>query len=87
MSTLTLEEAQAHLAELIGRLAPGEEVTLTRDDRPVAPLPDAPTDDIPEYLRQFIPPPGTVMPYWKPALTPDGWEQVQQLLAEIEGKR
>ena len=31
-------EAQSQLAELVGRLAPGEEVTLTRDDRPVATL-------------------------------------------------
>jgi antitoxin (DNA-binding transcriptional repressor) of toxin-antitoxin stability system len=38
MSTVTIEEAQAHLAELIGMLAPGEEVVITRNDQPVAQL-------------------------------------------------
>ena len=52
-----------------------------------ATLKAAPTDDIPEHLRPFISPPGIVTPYWKPELTPEGWQQVQQLLAEIEGKR
>jgi antitoxin (DNA-binding transcriptional repressor) of toxin-antitoxin stability system len=35
-STVTIEEAQAHLAELIGRLAPGGELVITQDDRPIA---------------------------------------------------
>jgi len=35
-STVTIEEAQAHLAELIGRLAPGDELVITQDERPVA---------------------------------------------------
>jgi antitoxin (DNA-binding transcriptional repressor) of toxin-antitoxin stability system len=38
MPTITLEEAQARLAELIHRLAPGEGVTITENDRPVATL-------------------------------------------------
>lgn len=38
MSTLTIEEAQATLPELVKRLAPGEEVVLTSDARPVAKL-------------------------------------------------
>jgi len=38
MHTVTLEEAQSHLAEIIDRLTPGEEVILTRDDKPVATL-------------------------------------------------
>ncbi len=38
MATIPLEEAQEHLAELVSRLSPGEAVTLTRDDRPVATL-------------------------------------------------
>ncbi len=37
-ATITLEEAQAHLKELIGRLAPGEEVVITEDNNPVAKL-------------------------------------------------
>jgi len=36
MANLTVDEAQAHLAEIIDRLTPGEEVVLTRGDKPVA---------------------------------------------------
>ena len=36
--TLTLEEAQAKLPELIASLAPGEEVVITRNAEPVAGL-------------------------------------------------
>ncbi|HYT89978.1 MAG TPA: hypothetical protein VEL76_14830 [Gemmataceae bacterium] len=36
MQTIPLEEAQLHLSEIIARLTPGEEVVLTRDDKPVA---------------------------------------------------
>ncbi len=38
MSTITLEEAQAHLSELIDRLQPGETVVITRNEKPVARL-------------------------------------------------
>jgi antitoxin (DNA-binding transcriptional repressor) of toxin-antitoxin stability system len=34
----TLEEAQAHLKELINKLAPGEEVIIMEDQQPVAKL-------------------------------------------------
>lgn len=36
--TISLEEAQATLADLIGKLGPGEEVVITKDDHPVAEL-------------------------------------------------
>ena len=36
MQTITVEEAQSHLAEIIDKLPPGVEVVLTRDDKPVA---------------------------------------------------
>ncbi|MBI1917129.1 MAG: type II toxin-antitoxin system Phd/YefM family antitoxin [Planctomycetes bacterium] len=36
MQTITLEEAQGHLAEIIEKLMAGEEVVITRDDKPVA---------------------------------------------------
>src|SRR5881396_3055292 len=36
--TITLEQAQAHLAELIARMTPGEEVLITKDEKPVAKL-------------------------------------------------
>jgi prevent-host-death family protein len=38
MMTVTVEEAQARLAELLDRLQPGEEVVITRDAQPVAKL-------------------------------------------------
>lgn len=44
MTTITLQEAQATLPDLIHRLAPGEEVVITENDHPVARLvPAAPT--------------------------------------------
>ncbi|MBM3223324.1 MAG: hypothetical protein FJZ47_05920 [Candidatus Tectomicrobia bacterium] len=36
--TISIEEAQATLAELISKLRPGEEVLITQDDQPVAKL-------------------------------------------------
>jgi prevent-host-death family protein len=36
MSTVTIEHAQAHLGELIDKLTPGEEITITRSEKPVA---------------------------------------------------
>ncbi len=38
MSTITLEEAQARLPELIEHLAPGEELVITSNAFPVATL-------------------------------------------------
>ena len=38
MGTVTLQEAQSQLPELIDKLAPGEGVTITKDNRPVARL-------------------------------------------------
>jgi antitoxin (DNA-binding transcriptional repressor) of toxin-antitoxin stability system len=38
MSTVTLEEAQAHLPELIDCLRPGETLVITRNEKPVARL-------------------------------------------------
>ncbi len=37
-ATITPEEAQAHLAELIRNLAPGEELIITENRQPVAKL-------------------------------------------------
>ena len=36
--TVTVEEAQAHLAELIAKLGPGKEVLIIQNERPVARL-------------------------------------------------
>jgi prevent-host-death family protein len=38
MSTVTLEEAQAQLPQLIEQLHPGEEIIITRNSKPVARL-------------------------------------------------
>ncbi|HVC93895.1 MAG TPA: type II toxin-antitoxin system Phd/YefM family antitoxin [Pirellulales bacterium] len=38
MTTVTIEEAQAKLPELIERLATGEELVITRDQQPIARL-------------------------------------------------
>lgn len=37
-ATITVEEAQAKLKELIHQLAPGDEVIITEDQQPVAKL-------------------------------------------------
>ena len=47
MTTIPLREAQSTLAELIRRLAPGEEVILTEGDRPVARLMPLPASEAP----------------------------------------
>ncbi len=44
MTAITIEEAQAHLAEVIEKLAPGEELIITRDARPVAQLTGLPPE-------------------------------------------
>ena len=38
MSTVTIEEAQSHLDELIAKLPQGDRLIITRDDQPVAQL-------------------------------------------------
>jgi len=38
MSSLTVQEAQAKLSELIHNLRPGDEVVITENDQPVARL-------------------------------------------------
>lgn len=39
MSVITLQEAQAGLAEIIHKLTPGEEVVITENNQPVATTP------------------------------------------------
>jgi antitoxin (DNA-binding transcriptional repressor) of toxin-antitoxin stability system len=38
MSTISIEEVQARLPELIGKLAPGDEIIITQNARPIAEL-------------------------------------------------
>ncbi len=44
MATVTIQEAQASLSDLIHRLAPGEEVLIIESDRPVARLVQVPQE-------------------------------------------
>jgi antitoxin (DNA-binding transcriptional repressor) of toxin-antitoxin stability system len=44
MMTITIEEAQARLPQLIDQLAPGEELVITRDSRPIAQLVGLPAE-------------------------------------------
>lgn len=59
MVTVSLQEAQATLPELIRRLAPGEELVITDDDRPVARL--TPALPPPKKPREFGTLRGTVL--------------------------
>jgi antitoxin (DNA-binding transcriptional repressor) of toxin-antitoxin stability system len=47
LETISLEEAQAHLPELIERLQPGTEIVITRNHQPVAAL-HAPSGALPQ---------------------------------------
>jgi antitoxin (DNA-binding transcriptional repressor) of toxin-antitoxin stability system len=38
LPSISLEEAQEKLSDIIGKLGPGEEVVITKDDQPVAEL-------------------------------------------------
>jgi len=38
MSTITIQEAQARLSDLIHRLTPGDELVITENNQPVAKL-------------------------------------------------
>jgi prevent-host-death family protein len=44
MTTITVEEAQARLSQLIDGLAPGEELVITRNARPIAQLVGLPVE-------------------------------------------
>ena len=54
MPTVTIEEAQSTLSELIHRLTPGEEVVITENDQPVARLAN-PSDTRPGSLGSSAP--------------------------------
>jgi prevent-host-death family protein len=60
MSTVTIQQAQATLAEIIHRLAPGEEVLITENNHPIARL--TPTvDEAKPKIRQLGTMRGTVL--------------------------
>ena len=53
-ATITIEDAQANLRELIHKLAPGEEVIITENQQPVAKLVNQPV----KARDRPAPPPG-----------------------------
>ncbi len=60
MSSVTIQQAQAALAEIIHRLAPGEEVLITENNQPIARL--VPTlDEAKQKARQLGTMRGTVL--------------------------
>jgi antitoxin (DNA-binding transcriptional repressor) of toxin-antitoxin stability system len=56
MTTITIQEAQTRLSELIHRLTPGDEVIITENDQPVARL----TLAAPTSEPRFVPRLGTL---------------------------
>jgi antitoxin (DNA-binding transcriptional repressor) of toxin-antitoxin stability system len=75
MQSITLEEAQSHLAEIIEKLPAGEEVVITRDDQPVATL-RAASSSAPQKQRQLGTLRGSVL-YMAPDFDaiPEGFEE------------
>ena len=49
MTTITIQDAQATLSDLIHRLSAGDEVTITENDRPVAKLIHTPPAQVPQF--------------------------------------
>src|SRR5262245_23759309 len=50
MSTVSLEDAQVRLAELVAGLRPGEEIVITRGEQPVARVVGAAPERLPPKL-------------------------------------
>jgi antitoxin (DNA-binding transcriptional repressor) of toxin-antitoxin stability system len=75
MQTVTLEEAQGHLGEIIDKLPPGEEIVITRDDKPVATIRATPPST-PRKQRQLGTLRGSVL-YMAPDFDaiPEGFEE------------
>ena len=73
MQTMTIQEAEGHLAEIIGNLPPGEEIVLTRDDKAVATI--RATLETPRFVPQLGTMKGTVV-YIAPDFDdiPEGFE-------------
>lgn len=54
MTTVSIEEAEARLSDLIHKLKPGDEVLITEDNQPVAKL----VSESPRAMPDRRPPPG-----------------------------
>ncbi len=75
MQTVTIQEAQRHLSEIISKLSPGEEVLIIRDAKPVATI-RASTSAGPRKQRPLGTLKGTVL-YMAPDFDaiPEGFEE------------
>jgi len=75
MQIFTLQEAQSHLAEIIEKIPAGEEVVITRDDKPVAAIRAMPPPS-PRKERQLGTLKGSVL-YLAPDFDaiPEGFEE------------
>ncbi len=73
MQTIEIDQAEGHLAEIIEKLSPGEDVVVTRDDKPVATI--RATPDSPRKAPQFGTMRGTIL-YIAPDFDdiPEGFE-------------
>ena len=74
MQTIAIQQADGHLAEIIEKLPPGEEIVLTRADKPVATL--RATSEPPRLVPQLGTMKGTVL-YIAPDFDdiPEGFEE------------
>jgi prevent-host-death family protein len=70
MQTVTLSDAQARLGDIVGKLYPGEEIILTKDEKPVARLlpfsPSRPPRPLSEFAGRFRPLPEAEQDSLKP---------------------
>lgn len=73
MQSIDVHDAETQLAEIIDKLAPGEEVVLTRDDEPIATIRATPAK--PRQAPKFGTLKGTVL-YMAPDFDeiPEGFE-------------
>jgi antitoxin (DNA-binding transcriptional repressor) of toxin-antitoxin stability system len=75
MQTITIQEAQTHLPEIIDKLSLGDEVVITRDAKPVATIRALPSST-PRKQRQLGTLKGSVL-YMAPDFDaiPEGFEE------------
>ena len=53
MQTVTISDAQARLSDIVGNLYPGDEIILTKDEKPVARLLPVSPSRPPRPLNEF----------------------------------
>lgn len=87
MQSVTLQEAQSRLAEIIDNLPPGTEVVITRDDKPVAAIRAvAPTPRIEDSSSQMRREPQISAEEIERRLRQSGGRSLAEILADLEKK-